>query len=158
MCCPRGCSWIRRSRWGFLFFFLSSLFFLPSFLPSFLCLIHIPPPLYTQVMKQELTDECSYTREAQYLRLFGSPEFLGNDPRFKVPWVWEEGSTDKVLIMERVGGVSVGAVSQGQDGGLSQRDRDDVRLFSFLFCFRLCLCLFPRLFLCYRRRDENVYS
>ena len=82
-------------------------------------------------MKQELTDECSYTREAQYLRLFGSPEFLGNDPRFKVPWVWEEGSTDKVLVMERVGGVSVGAVSQGQDGGLSQRDRDDVRLFSF---------------------------
>ncbi|KZP27949.1 ABC1-domain-containing protein [Athelia psychrophila] len=73
-----------------------------------------------QVMKGELADECSYTREASYLTKFGSPSFLGSDARFKVPWVWE-GSTDTVLVMQYVDGVSVG---EGSVGTLSQADRD----------------------------------
>lgn len=87
-----------------------------------------------EVMKSELADECSYTREASFLQMFRRKEFLGGDERFKVPWVWE-GSTDGVLVMERVEGVSVG---EAQRLELSQRDRDDVRTcllyFSFLSC------------------------
>ena len=75
-----------------------------------------------QVMKSELHDECNYEREASFLRKFGSSDFLRNDGRFKVPWVWE-GSTQSVLVMERVNGHSVGAAAVHQ---LSQRDRDDV--------------------------------
>lgn len=77
-----------------------------------------------QVMKSELHDECDYEREASFLRKFGSPGFLGNDERFKVPWVWG-GSTRSVLVMERVDGQSVGAAAVHE---LSQRDRDDVSI------------------------------
>jgi predicted unusual protein kinase regulating ubiquinone biosynthesis (AarF/ABC1/UbiB family) len=77
-----------------------------------------------QVMKSELHDECNYEREASFLRKFGSSGFLGNDERFKVPWVWE-GSTKSVLVMERVDGHSVGAAVVRE---LSQRDRDDVSI------------------------------
>lgn len=74
-------------------------------------------------MKGELADECDYVREASFLTAFRSPEYLGNDPRFKVPWVWE-GSTSTVLVMERVDGVSVGeAIAEN----LTQQDRNDVR-------------------------------
>ncbi|KAF9449152.1 ABC1-domain-containing protein [Macrolepiota fuliginosa MF-IS2] len=73
-----------------------------------------------EVMKAELADECSYTREASFLRMFG--EFLGGDERFKVPWVWE-GSSEGVLVMEHVEGVSVG---EAQRLELSQQDRDDI--------------------------------
>ena len=76
-----------------------------------------------QVMKEELADECDYTREAACLRSFGSPEKLGSDPRFKVPWVWE-GSTDRVLVMEYVEGASVGGDAVHS---LPQEDRDEVR-------------------------------
>ena len=79
-------------------------------------------------MKEELADECDYAREARFLRQFGAPEVLGRDPRFKVPWVWE-GSTDRVLVMERVAGASVGGRTIE---GMSQADRDEVR--SFLCC------------------------
>lgn len=75
-----------------------------------------------EVMKNELADECSYVREASFLRRFASEEFLGGDKRFKVPWVWE-GSTEGVLVMERMEGVSVG---EAQRLELSKRDRDDV--------------------------------
>ena len=75
-----------------------------------------------QVMKSELQDECDYEREASFLRKFGSPDFLGGDERFKVPWVWE-GSKKSVLVMERVNGQSVGAAAVHE---LTQRDRDDV--------------------------------
>lgn len=96
-------------------------------------------------MSSELTDECSYTREASFLEKFRSNEFLGGDERFKVPWVWD-GSTDQVLVMERVGGVGVGDITSGaslnEEGivpaegevpndavkTLSQRDRDDVSI------------------------------
>ena len=87
-------------------------------------------------MSAELTDECSYTREASFLKQFRGKEFLGNDVRYKVPWVWK-GSTDEVLVMERVGGVGVGDVTAGlsnegsmakHDKQLSQRDRDDVSI------------------------------
>ncbi|KAJ7982857.1 ABC1-domain-containing protein [Mycena polygramma] len=75
-----------------------------------------------QVMKQELADECDYAREAGFLRAFGAPERLGGDARFKVPWVWE-GSTERVLVMEHVGGTSVGEATIGR---LDQRDRDEI--------------------------------
>ena len=80
-----------------------------------------------QVMKEELADECNYSREASFLRRFGSPSYLGSDQRFKVPWVWG-GSTDRVLVMEHMEGVSVG---DPDVSGLSQQDRDDVRFYLF---------------------------
>jgi len=75
-------------------------------------------------MKDELADECNYTREASFLRSFGSPAYLGKDNRFKVPWVWD-GSTDCVLVMERVNGTSVGDANVS---GLNRQDRSDVRV------------------------------
>ena len=54
---------------------------------------------------------------------FGSPSLLGQDSRFKVPWVWG-GSTDRVLVMEHLDGISVG---EADVSSLSQPDRDDVR-------------------------------
>jgi aarF domain-containing kinase len=84
------------------------------------CLLRILTLL--QVMKEELADECDYTREASFLRMFGSPSLLGKDSRFKVPWVWE-GSTNRVLVMERLDGISVG---EANVNSLSQRDRNDV--------------------------------
>ncbi len=80
-----------------------------------------------EVMKSELADECLYTREASFLQMFGRKELLGGDERFKVPWVWE-GSTDDVLVMEHVEGISVG---EAQRLDLSQKDRDDVGRSSF---------------------------
>jgi len=77
-----------------------------------------------QVMKEELADECNYTREAACMRSFGSLERLGVDGRFKVPWVWG-GSTDRVLVMEHMDGISVGEDAINR---LSQEDRNEVRL------------------------------
>ncbi|KNZ75615.1 ABC1 like protein, mitochondrial [Termitomyces sp. J132] len=74
-----------------------------------------------QVLKDELADECDYTREGSFLTKFGSPGYLGGDSRFKVPWVWE-GSTKSVLAMERVHGTSVG---DADISGMSKKDRDD---------------------------------
>ncbi|KAK0235722.1 ABC1-domain-containing protein [Armillaria nabsnona] len=84
------------------------------------------------VMKQELADECDYTREAGFLRTFGSPEYLGNDARFKVPWVWE-GSTDRVLVMERIDGISVG---EADIKALSQLDRDTIAACVIELCLK----------------------
>ncbi|EIM84592.1 ABC1-domain-containing protein [Stereum hirsutum FP-91666 SS1] len=75
-----------------------------------------------KVMKEELADECDYAREASFLRSFGSAGRLGNDSRFKVPWVWE-GSTDTVLVMERVDGVSLGEESVGR---LGREEKDEI--------------------------------
>lgn len=86
-----------------------------------------------QVMKAELADECDYVREASFMRLFGTAPYLGTDPRYKIPWVWE-GSTDKVLVMEYVEGMSVG---EAEVGGLSQQDRNDV---SWYFPLRHPVC------------------
>jgi len=74
------------------------------------------------VMGAELADECDYKREAAFLKVFGSPKYLGKDPRFKVPWVWD-GSTSTVLVMERVEGLSVG---EADISNLSQEDRNKV--------------------------------
>lgn len=74
-------------------------------------------------MKDELADECDYSREAQFLRRYHSAEFLGQDSRFKIPWVWE-GSTDRVLVMEHMDGISVGELSVS---ALPQEERDEVR-------------------------------
>jgi len=76
-------------------------------------------------MKAELADECDYVREASFMKAFGSSEYLGHDPRFKVPWVWE-GSTSTVLVMEHVEGVSVG---EANAKNLTENDRNDVRFF-----------------------------
>ncbi|KAL0061105.1 hypothetical protein AAF712_012099 [Marasmius tenuissimus] len=85
-----------------------------------------------QVMKQELAEECDYRREASFLQTFGSPEYLGNDPRYKVPWVWD-GSTDRVLVMERVDGVSVG---EAEISGLSQEHRNEIASNIILLCLK----------------------
>ncbi|GBE87014.1 Protein ABC1 homolog, mitochondrial [Sparassis crispa] len=85
-----------------------------------------------QVMKEELADECNYSREASFLKKFASPSYLGNDPRFKVPWVWE-GSTDRVLVMEHVDGASVGG---SVIDSLSQQDRDDIAEGIIELCLR----------------------
>jgi aarF domain-containing kinase len=74
-------------------------------------------------MKEELQDECNYTREAACMRSFRGEERLGRDARFKVPWVWE-GSTDRVLVMEYVDGISVGGETVQR---LPQADRNEVR-------------------------------
>ncbi|KAI0270393.1 ABC1 family-domain-containing protein [Gloeopeniophorella convolvens] len=74
------------------------------------------------VMKEELADECNYTREAACMRAFGSTARLGDDARFKVPWAWE-GSTERVLVMEHVNGTSVGGDGVGR---LSQADRNEI--------------------------------
>ncbi|PPR00810.1 hypothetical protein CVT26_012451 [Gymnopilus dilepis] len=84
------------------------------------------------VMKKELADECDYVREASFLKRFGSREYLGDDPRFKVPWVWE-GSTSTVLVMERVDGVSVG---EANAANLSQEDRNDISARIIELCLR----------------------
>lgn len=73
-------------------------------------------------MKEELKDECDYRREASYIHAFAAKDRLGNDPRFKVPRVWE-GSTDTVLVMERMRGVSVGGELVDR---LTKADRDEV--------------------------------
>ncbi|KAF4588577.1 hypothetical protein EYR40_010130 [Pleurotus pulmonarius] len=88
------------------------------------------------VMKGELADECSYIREASFLRKFRSPEFLGGDPRFKVPWVWE-GSTDEVLVMERVRGVNIGEIThENATSKLSQEERNDIASSILQLCLR----------------------
>ena len=82
-----------------------------------------------QAMKEELADECDYTREAHFMREFGDTVHFGASAKFKVPWVWD-GSTETVLVMEHVDGVSVGgdAVSS-----FSQAERDEVRPFMHLY-------------------------
>lgn len=83
---------------------------------------------FVKVMKGELADECDYTLEASAAQFFSSPSGLGNDPRFRVPWVWE-GSTKQVLIMQFMDGMSVGG---NVVDILSQDTRNEVQsLFSF---------------------------
>nr|GAT44839.1 atypical/ABC1/ABC1-A protein kinase [Mycena chlorophos] len=74
-----------------------------------------------KVMKEELADECDYAREADSLRKFAA-HLVGDEARFRVPWVWER-STERVLVMERVDGVSVGDASIL---ALSQDDRNEI--------------------------------
>ncbi|KAI0310775.1 ABC1-domain-containing protein [Amylostereum chailletii] len=83
-------------------------------------------------MKEELADECNYVREAGFLREFGDEEHLGADPRFKVPWVWD-GSTERVLVMEYLDGVSVGGDTVGH---LSQADKDDIASLTIELCLK----------------------
>ncbi|KAN0080090.1 ABC1 family domain containing protein [Tylopilus felleus] len=85
-----------------------------------------------QVMKDELADECDYSREAQFLRRYNSAELLGQDSRFRIPWVWE-GSTDRVLVMEHVDGVSVGELSVS---ALPQKERNEIAKRILELCLR----------------------
>ncbi|KAF9228105.1 ABC1-domain-containing protein [Gyrodon lividus] len=85
-----------------------------------------------QVMKDELADECDYSREADFLRRYNSPELLGRDSRFKIPWVWG-GSTDRVLVMEHVKGVSVGDSSVL---ALPQEERNEIAASIIELCLR----------------------
>ena len=94
------------------------------------CCMHSSEFTFTkilQTMQAELADECDYVREAEFLRRFGSQEYLGNDLCFKVPWMWD-GSTKTVLVMKRVDGVSVGEANALR---ISERDRVDVCRSSF---------------------------
>lgn len=75
-----------------------------------------------QVMKDELADECDYSREASFLERYGRLDCLGADARFKVPWVWP-GSTQRVLVMEYVEGVSIGDTIIG---ALPQEERNEI--------------------------------
>lgn len=111
---------------------------------------------FIQVMKQELTDECNYVREAHFLQQFRSAEFLGmrcssfstgaslirstrtgSDSRFHVPWV-SSVSSEQVLVMEFV----EGGVSLGSDlvTALPQKEKDKVCLASE--CTTCCHFLF----------------
>ncbi len=74
-------------------------------------------------MKQELHDECDYTKEATAANYFGSAKGLGSDPRYRVPWIWGR-STERVLVMQKMDGVSVGGASVES---LKESDRDEVR-------------------------------
>lgn len=85
-------------------------------------------------MEEELADECNYRREAEFIRLFGSKEKIGADPRFQVPWVWD-GSTETVLVMEHMQGLSVGG---NVVDGMSQEDRDEVSVIHDLGFLQLC--------------------
>ncbi|KAF8889132.1 ABC1 family-domain-containing protein [Infundibulicybe gibba] len=75
-----------------------------------------------QVMKGELADECNYTREASFLKSFGSPEFLGGDSR-----------TNCVLVMQHMSGFSVG---EANASGLDQRDRNDIAAWVIELCLK----------------------
>jgi aarF domain-containing kinase len=75
-----------------------------------------------QVFKEELADECDYTREAKYMRKYHDMDSTKLDSRYKVPWVWD-GSTEQVLVMERMHGFSVGGNGVN---ALSQDDRNQV--------------------------------
>ena len=74
-------------------------------------------------MKEKLVDICDYMQEAACMHAFGSPERLGGDTRFKVPWVWE-GSTNWVLVMEYIDSISI---SRDSVDRLPQADHDEVR-------------------------------
>ncbi|KAI6030321.1 ABC1-domain-containing protein [Pisolithus marmoratus] len=84
------------------------------------------------VMKEELADECNYAREADFLRKYRTPGLLGNDARFKIPWVWE-GSTERVLVMEHVDGVTMGDASIST---LPQTDRNEIASRIMELCLR----------------------
>ncbi|KAG1853830.1 ABC1 family-domain-containing protein [Suillus tomentosus] len=85
-----------------------------------------------QVMKDELADECDYSREASFLERYRSPDCLGADARFRVPWVWP-GSTERVLVMEHVEGVSIGDAIVG---GLPQEERNEIASRIIELCLR----------------------
>ncbi|KAG2048581.1 ABC1-domain-containing protein [Suillus hirtellus] len=85
-----------------------------------------------QVMKDELADECDYSREASFLERYRSPDCLGADARFRVPWVWP-GSTERVLVMEHVEGVSIG---DAIIGGLPQEERNEIASRIIELCLR----------------------
>ncbi|KAG2034193.1 ABC1 family-domain-containing protein [Suillus americanus] len=85
-----------------------------------------------QVMKDELADECDYSREASFLERYGRSDCLGADARFKVPWVWP-GSTEHVLVMEHVEGVSIG---DAVIGALPQEERNEIASRIIELCLR----------------------
>jgi ABC1 atypical kinase-like domain len=89
--------------------------------------------LEMKVFKEELADECDYTREARYIRKYREMDFIKLGSRYRVPWVWD-GSTEKVLVMERMNGLSVGG---DMVNTLSQDDRNQVLSSLFLFSFIL---------------------
>ncbi|KAJ8587664.1 ABC1-domain-containing protein [Rhizopogon salebrosus TDB-379] len=95
-----------------------------SLLPRSLFLDHT-----IQVVKDELTDECDYSGEASF---FKRMECLGEDARFKVPWVWP-GSTERVLVMEHMEGVSIG---DAVIGALPQEKRHEIASRIIGLCLR----------------------
>ncbi|KAJ8583266.1 hypothetical protein M405DRAFT_854392 [Rhizopogon salebrosus TDB-379] len=68
------------------------------------------------------TIQVYYSRKASFLKRYGAPECFGEDARFKVPWVWP-GSTERVLVMVHVEGVSIG---DAVIGVLPQEERNEI--------------------------------
>ncbi|KAJ8596089.1 ABC1-domain-containing protein [Rhizopogon salebrosus TDB-379] len=78
-----------------------------------------------QVVKDELADECDYSREASFFKRYGALEYLGEDARFKVPW--------DVLVMEYMEGVSIG---DAVIGALPQEKRHEIASRIIGLCLR----------------------
>ncbi|KAF8582538.1 ABC1-domain-containing protein [Ramaria rubella] len=85
-----------------------------------------------KVFKEELADECDYRREAEFIRKYRNMDPIRSDSRYKVPWVWDD-STEQVLVMERMGGVSVGGDFVHT---ISQEDRDEIASRIIELCLR----------------------
>ncbi|KIJ30513.1 hypothetical protein M422DRAFT_61704 [Sphaerobolus stellatus SS14] len=85
-----------------------------------------------KVFKEELADECNYKREAEYINKYRSLEAIKANDRYRVPWVWE-GSTESVLVMERMKGVSVGGDVVKR---ISQEDRNEIAVRVVELCLR----------------------
>lgn len=69
---------------------------------------------------QGLRTSCNYSRETGFARRFAGEGCLGEDASLKVPWVWN-GSTERVLVVEHVRGVSFGGPTISR---LSQEDHN----------------------------------
>ncbi|THH05684.1 hypothetical protein EW145_g4624 [Phellinidium pouzarii] len=85
-----------------------------------------------QAMKGELADECDYLREASSAQFFASEDGVGRDARFRVPWIWD-GSTERVLVMQHMDGVSVGG---NVVDTLSQESRDKIASMIVELCMK----------------------
>jgi aarF domain-containing kinase len=80
--------------------YLRTLLVVSSFLPKGLFLENS-----LRVLSRELHEECDYEQEAQACQRFG--KLLKGDKYLRVPAVYSELSTKRVLVMERMQGVAL---------------------------------------------------
>ena len=107
-----------------------------SNLEALLSVLRVAPPgLYLDtiidVAREELAEECDYTREAAQQRAFR--ELLADDPAFVVPAVVEELSTGAVLTSDWVSGVPIDDASVL---ALPQERRDAIASALLRLCLR----------------------
>ena len=85
----------------------------------------LPKGLFLQnslaVMKEELSDECDYIREAEACRTFG--KLLKDDEQFYVPTVVDELSTARILTTDFLDGTTFNTIADR-----SQEFRDMVNV------------------------------